>query len=94
MNDPIERLYTSVVAEQGKDPAQSRTAKLLSEGMPKIAKKMAEEAVEVALEATQRNHIGLVMESVDLLYNLCVVWAHNGVEPQEIWAEMERRERK
>ena len=61
--------------------------------MPKIAKKLAEEAVEVALEAAQGNRTGLVLESVDLLYNLCVAWAHAGIKPEEIWAEMERRER-
>ncbi len=93
MSDVISRLYATIMAERGGDPQQSRTARLLAEGMPKIAKKLAEEAVEVALEAAQGDRGGLVMESVDLIYNLCVAWAHAGIAPEEIWAEMERRER-
>ncbi len=93
MNDPIARLYADILSERDSATPPSRTAKLLAEGMPKIAKKLAEEAVEVALEAAQGNRKELLLESVDLLYNLCVVWAHAGIKPGEVWAEMERRER-
>ena len=32
-------------------------------------------------------------ESADLIYNLAVIWAASGVRPQDVWAEMDRRER-
>jgi phosphoribosyl-ATP pyrophosphohydrolase len=34
----------------------------------------------------------MVRESADLLYNLTVLWASAGVRPEDVWAEMERRE--
>ena len=51
MSDSLERLHKSVVALQKGDPAQSRTARLIRSGRAKIAKKMAEEAVEVVVDA-------------------------------------------
>jgi phosphoribosyl-ATP pyrophosphohydrolase len=35
----------------------------------------------------------VVRESADLLYNLTVLWASAGVRPEDVWREMERRER-
>ena len=61
--DPIERLYLAVLAARGGDPAVSRTAKLFREGLPKMAKKVAEEAVEVGLDAVQFEREGVVRET-------------------------------
>ena len=36
---------------------------------------------------------GVVKESADLIYNLVVLWSVSGVRPEQVWAEMERRER-
>lgn len=91
--DPIERLYLAVLAARGGDPAVSRTAKLFREGLPKMAKKVAEEAVEVGLDAVQFEREGVVRESADLMYNLAVLWAELGLTPADVWREMERRER-
>jgi phosphoribosyl-ATP pyrophosphohydrolase len=93
MSEAIEHLFARVLAARDLDPAASRTAKLIREGVPKMAKKVAEEAVEVSLDAVAGNREGLVRESADLLYNLVVLWAGTGVDPDEVWAEMERRER-
>ena len=92
MSDPIERLYEAVMARKGSPAGSSRTAKLLATGTPKIAQKLGEEAVEVAIDAAIGNREGVVMESCDLLYNLAVLWAHLEISPAEIWAEMTRRE--
>ena len=37
--------------------------------------------------------MAVVRESADLLYNLVVLWVASGVHPDEVWREMERRER-
>jgi len=92
MSDPIERLYAAVAARKGAPAGSSRTAKLLATGTPKIAQKLGEEAVEVAIDAAIGNREGVVLESCDLLYNLAVLWVHLGITPKEIWAEMTRRE--
>jgi hypothetical protein len=58
-----------------------------------MAKKLAEEAVEVAIDAIQGQPEAVVRESADLLYNLVVLWVSSGVKPADVWDEMERRER-
>jgi phosphoribosyl-ATP pyrophosphohydrolase len=93
MSDSVDRLYEDVLAARHADPAESRTARLLRSGRPKIAKKLGEEAVEVVIDAVNGNHDAVVRESADLLYNLTVLWVAAGVQPKEVWKEMERRER-
>ena len=93
MADSIARLHTAVLAARGGDPAKSRTAKLLQAGGAKMAKKLAEEAVEVVIDAMHGQPDAVVRESADLLYNLVVLWVHAGVSPDDVWDEMRRRER-
>jgi len=93
MNDSLERLFEAVRASRAKDPAASRTARLLAAGRRKIAKKVAEEAAEVALEAVTGRRREVILESADLLYHLVVLWQEAGVEVKDIWGEMDRRER-
>jgi phosphoribosyl-ATP pyrophosphohydrolase len=93
MADPVDRLYKAVLAAKDADPALSRTARLLRSGRPKMAKKLAEEAVEVVIDAMHGDREAVVRESADLLYNLTVLWVSAGVRPDEVWAEMKRRER-
>ncbi|MEJ2623189.1 MAG: phosphoribosyl-ATP diphosphatase [Pseudolabrys sp.] len=93
MADSLTRLYNAVLAAEGADPAKSRTARLMRAGRAKMAKKVAEEAVEVVIDAMGGQPEAVVRESADLMYNLVVLWAHAGVHPDEVWAEMKRRER-
>lgn len=93
MSDSLERLYAAVVAAKDLDPATSRTARLFQRGPAKMAKKLAEEAIEVVIDAVNGRADAVVRESADLLYNLSVLWAAAGVRPQDVWDEMDRRER-
>ena len=92
MSDSLERLYLAVIAARDLDPATSRTARLFQRGPSKMAKKLAEEAIEVVIDAVNGNAPAVVRESADLLYNLTVLWAAAGVKPEDVWREMERRE--
>ena len=92
MSDSLERLYLAVIAAKDLDPATSRTAKLFQRGPSKMAKKLAEEAIEVVIDAVNGDGDAVVRESADLLYNLTVLWAAAGVRPEDVWREMERRE--
>jgi phosphoribosyl-ATP pyrophosphohydrolase len=92
MSDSLERLYQAVLAARDLDPATSRTARLFQRGPSKMAKKLAEEAIEVVIDAVNGNAPAVVRESADLLYNLTVLWAAAGVKPEDVWREMERRE--
>src|SRR5271170_4767272 len=57
-----------------------------------MAKKLAEEAIEVVIDAVNGKTGAVVRESADLLYNLTVLWAAAGVRPDDVWREMARRE--
>ena len=93
MSDAIDRLYDAILAARDEDPATSKTARLLAAGLPKMGKKLAEEAVETALDAQTGDASRIVAESADLIYHLAVLWAGTGIEPRRVWEEMERRER-
>src|SRR5258708_14746748 len=92
MSDSLERLYQAVIAAKDLDPQISRTARLFQRGPDKMAKKLAEEAIEVVIDAVNGKTDAVVRESADLLYNLTVLWAAAGVVPADVWREMERRE--
>ncbi|MCK1317574.1 MULTISPECIES: phosphoribosyl-ATP diphosphatase [unclassified Bradyrhizobium] len=92
MSDSLERLYLAVLAARDLDPATSRTARLFQRGPSKMAKKLAEEAIEVIIDAVNGDSEAVIRESADLLYNLTVLWASAGVRPEDVWREMTRRE--
>ena len=92
MSDSLERLYLAVLAAKDLDPATSRTARLFQRGPSKMAKKLAEEAIEVVIDAVNGDSEAVIRESADLLYNLTVLWASAGVRPEDVWREMARRE--
>ena len=92
MSDSIDRLYLAVLAAKDLDPAVSRTARLFQRGPSKMAKKLAEEAVEVVIDAVTGKPDAVIRESADLLYTLTVLWAACGITPDDVWREMERRE--
>jgi phosphoribosyl-ATP pyrophosphohydrolase len=88
----LDRLYAVVAGRKGADPSVSHSARLLSRGTAKIAQKFGEEAVECLIEAVAGNHRELIGESADVLYHLLVMWVDAGVDPGEVWAELQRRE--
>jgi phosphoribosyl-ATP pyrophosphohydrolase len=92
MSDSLDRLYLAVIAAKDLDPATSRTARMFQRGPSKMAKKLAEEAIEVVIDAVNGDADAVVRESADLLYNLTVLWASAGVRPEDVWREMRRRE--
>lgn len=88
----LDRLWDVVVSRRDVDPSVSHSARLLSRGVAKVAQKFGEEAVECLIEAVAGNHKALVAESADVLYHLMVLWVSAGVSPDEVWAELARRE--
>jgi phosphoribosyl-ATP pyrophosphohydrolase len=88
---PLDALFATIAARRTADPKLSYTAKLLSEGVLKCAKKLGEEAVETALAAVAEDKRALGAESADLLYHLMVLWAAAGIEPGEVYAELQAR---
>jgi phosphoribosyl-ATP pyrophosphohydrolase len=90
--EALERLWRVIESRRGADPATSYTAKLFARGIPKIAQKLGEEAIEAVIEGVRGDPAALVGESADLLYHLFVLWAATGVSPADVAAELARRE--
>jgi len=88
----LDRLWATVLSRKNSDPALSHSARLLSRGTAKIAQKFGEEAVECLIEAVGGHRTALIGESADVLYHLLVLWVDAGVRPEQIWAELARRE--
>jgi len=87
----LGELLAVIDARRGDDPKSSYTAKLFGKGTDKIAQKLGEEAVELALAAAKGERARTVAESADLLYHLLVLWADAGIAPAEIAIELEKR---
>lgn len=87
----LDTLYARLLERKKTEPDKSYTARLYAAGTGKIAQKVGEEAVEVVIEAMREDKDCLRSESADLLYHLLVLWADQGIAPQEIWAELDKR---
>src|ERR1700734_403614 len=93
MTDSLEKLFTDVQEARDRNPSVSRTSKLFREGVQKMAKKLAEEAIEVGLDAVQMNRESVILESADVLYHLAVICAECGISPEDVMGELDRSER-
>jgi phosphoribosyl-ATP pyrophosphohydrolase len=87
----LDDLYQVILSRKDGDPTTSHTAKLLSRGIPKVAQKVGEEAVEAVIEGVSGSSQALADESADLLYHLLVLWAARDLEPREVWLALEGR---
>jgi phosphoribosyl-ATP pyrophosphohydrolase len=72
-------------------PSESWTARLLAGGPDKTAKKLAEEAIELALATVSEDERAVIAESADVLYHLMVLLASRGVALDDVMSELERR---
>jgi len=88
----LARLNATIAARRGDDPKVSYTAKLLSDGPVKVAKKLGEEAVETVIAAVEGDADSLAAESADLLYHWLVLLAAAGVSTDAVAAKLEARE--
>ena len=88
----LDRLWSVIVSRRDADPSLSHSARLLSRGPAKVAQKFGEEAVECLIEVLRGDKTAVVGESADVLYHLIVMWVAAGVAPEEVWAELMRRE--
>src|SRR5689334_10216726 len=87
----LEQLNERVLSRAKADPKDSYTAKLLSEGIERCAKKLGEEAVEAVIAATARDKKAVVSESADVIYHLLVLLKAANVTLDEVMASLERR---
>ena len=89
---PLDRLFATILSRKGADAKSSYTAKLLQDGRAACAKKLGEEAVETVIASTGADKAALAHESADLLYHLMVLWAACELKPEDVYAELAKRE--
>ena len=90
--DQLEKLASDVAAKASASPDTSYTAKLISQGVSKCAKKFGEEAVELALASVSTDKAETTKEAADVLYHFLVLLRAAGVLPDDVMAELKRRE--
>ena len=91
---PLDQLEATILSRQANPDEKSYTAKLLAGGVPKIAKKILEEAgelVEAAGEPAEEGRQHTICEAGDLLYHTLVLLASRGVRLAEVETELARR---
>ena len=72
-------------------PEESYTARLLGEGVQRVAQKFGEEAVELALAAAAGDPASVRAEAADVLYHLLVLLKGTGVSLTEVLQELRSR---
>lgn len=90
--DTLSRLAATIAARRSADPDSSWVAKLNARGVPVIARKLGEEAIETIVAALSGSREELVGEAADTLFHLLVLLDAKGVAWEEVLAELERRE--
>ena len=80
VHDRIVELETAIAGVRDGKKTSPRTARLLAAGLPRMAQKLAEEATEVVIEAVRGERSAVINESVDLIYNLVVLWSEPGIK--------------
>ncbi len=90
-NDVLFRLAATIKARRNARPEDSHTRRLLDGAPIKPAKKLGEEAVEVAIAALAQDKKALIAETADLLYHLLVVLESRRVALDDVLEELERR---
>ncbi|MGH8649083.1 MAG: phosphoribosyl-ATP diphosphatase [Burkholderiales bacterium] len=74
------------------DPSASYVASLFAKGEDAILKKLAEEAAETVLAAKGGDKLNIVRETADLWFHSLVLLAWHGLAPEDVLAELRRRE--
>ncbi len=90
--DILDKLEQVILSRKGGDTERSYVAKLFAKGRKKIAQKVGEEAVELALAGVLDDKAEAISESADLLFHMMVLWADMGILPEDIFAELAKRE--
>lgn len=89
----IGRLESTIDQRMHSQPDDSYTAKLSRGGLRRIAQKIGEEGVELALAATQEDRGEVIAETADLVYHVLVLLRQRGMSFADVARELESRHR-
>lgn len=88
----LRRLGETLAARRQADPATSYVAGLYHKGHDAILRKIAEEAAETLLASKDGDKLHIVRETADLWFHCMVLLAWHGLTPEDVLAELKRRE--
>ncbi len=91
MTFTLDDLAALIKSRRNDSASTSYTKTLLDAGMPKIAKKFGEEAVEAVIAAMEGDRAALTNEAADALYHLLVMLEARDVSLDDVLRELERR---
>ncbi|GAB6066697.1 phosphoribosyl-ATP diphosphatase [Methylothermus subterraneus] len=87
----LEELVQVLKARRHADPKSSYVASLYAKGLDAILKKLGEEATEVVIAAKNGERGPLIHEAADLWFHTLVLLVHQGLELEEVLAELKAR---
>jgi phosphoribosyl-ATP pyrophosphohydrolase len=90
--DILARLGSTIAERLKADPKASYVASLASEGEDAILRKLMEEAAETLLASKEGDKLHLIRETADLWFHCMVLLAWHGARPDDVLAELARRE--
>lgn len=88
----LRRLAQTIESRRNADPGSSYVASLFAKGQDAILKKVSEESAETLLAAKDGDKLHLVRETADLWFHCLVMLAWHGLGPDDVLAELRRRE--
>jgi phosphoribosyl-ATP pyrophosphohydrolase/phosphoribosyl-AMP cyclohydrolase len=90
----LSQLEQVIEYKKQENVEESYTAYLFSKGTTKIAQKVGEEGVEVALAAVAETKDDLLGECADLFYHTLVLLADKGIKLEEVMSILQERHKK
>lgn len=91
MSDVLTQLAEILEARKGASPESSYVASLYDKGLDAILKKVGEEATETVMAAKDGNAEQVIYETADLWFHTLVLLANQGLGPQQVLDELQRR---
>ncbi len=90
--DTLTRLEATIARRRSAAPDASYVARLHAGGVPLMARKLGEEAVEAVVAALSGRDAELTAEAADVLFHLLVLLGARGIPLADVLAELDRRE--
>jgi phosphoribosyl-ATP pyrophosphohydrolase/phosphoribosyl-AMP cyclohydrolase len=93
--DGFIKVLENTIINRKKNPSEkSYTNSLFASGIPRMAQKVGEEAVELVIEAIQQNDEKFIGEAADLVYHYLVLLQAKGMSLRDVEGELYRRNKK
>ena len=91
MSDILDKLAMILESRKNADPESSYVARLYDKGLDAILKKIGEEATETVMAAKDGKPEQVIYEVADLWFHTLVLLAQQGLKPDDVLKELERR---